>query len=612
MAAIDELIKEIADPLLREKFEKEIEKSKNGKKLGLVFEEHPIGHTPLYDVPIKNGSLVAPRGEEIKETFTVLSVENDTAHCVSDTDKSHHDFHIGDITAVAKNGEPVYPYLQEIDRVCRAPESGIWHTLIESDNYYALQFLKHEYAGKVDCIYIDPPYNTGATDWKYNNRFTDSGDRYPHSKWLSFMKHRLETAKGLLNPNNSVLIVAIDEKEYLRLGMLLEDIFEGARIQMISSCINPAGSTRKKQFSRTDEYYFFVELGDAAPSPLPLPDEWSAGNKPVAGSDKLIWESLKRRKSNSFRTNSPRQFYPIFVTKDGKKIVKIGDPLSVGEKTSDISVPEGCVAVFPYRNDGTEGIWQLSPEKCRYAVSKGYVKLGKFDKFGGMSVKYLKAGEQKKVEDGIFKIIGYNEDGSIITDVSDSPQQRVCGTQWRISAHNASTYGTPLLAKMIGRGKFQYPKSLYAVEDCIRFFVSDKPNALVLDFFAGSGTTAHAVMLLNHLDGGHRRCISITNNEVSEKEEKAFRKKGLHPGDDEWEAHGVARFVTWPRIKAAITGMNPDGDPVKGNYKFHEEFPISDGFAENAVYFRLGLLDENTAAGIYRKNMPCALWQNTQ
>ena len=254
MAAIDELIKEIADPLLREKFEKEIEKSKNGKKLGLVFEEHPIGHTPLYDVPIKNGSLVAPRGEEIKETFTVLSVENDTAHCVSDTDKSHHNFHIGDITAVAKDGEPVYPYLQEIDRVCRAPESGIWHTLIESDNYYALQFLKHEYAGKVDCIYIDPPYNTGATDWKYNNRFTDSGDRYPHSKWLSFMRHRLETAKDLLNPNNSVLIVAIDEKEYLRLGMLLEDIFEGARIQMISSCINPAGSTRKKQFSRTDEY----------------------------------------------------------------------------------------------------------------------------------------------------------------------------------------------------------------------------------------------------------------------------------------------------------------------------------------------------------------------
>ena len=119
-------------------------------------------------------------------------------------------------------------------------------------------------------------------------------------------------------------------------------------------------------------------------------------------------------------------------------------------------------------------------------------------------------------------------------------------------------------------------------------------------------------MLLNHLDGGRRQCISITNNEVSEKEEKAFRKKGLHPGDDEWEAHGVARFVTWPRIKAAITGMNPDGDPVKGNYKFHEEFPISDGFAENAVYFRLGLLDENTAAGIYQENMPYALWQDAQ
>jgi adenine-specific DNA-methyltransferase len=139
--------------------------------------------------------------------------------------------------------------------------------------------------------------------------------------------------------------------------------------------------------------------------------------------------------------------------------------------------------------------------------------------------------------------------------------------------------------------RFPFPKSLYAVEDTLRFFVADKPDALIVDFFAGSGTTAHAVMRLNHQDGGHRRCICVTNNEVSADEQKALVAKSLRQGDAEWERLGICEYVTKPRVTAAITGNTPDGEPIKGDYKFTDEFPMADGFEENAVYYDLTYLE---------------------
>ena len=135
--------------------------------------------------------------------------------------------------------------------------------------------------------------------------------------------------------------------------------------------------------------------------------------------------------------------------------------------------------------------------------------------------------------------------------------------------------------------KFPFPKSLYAVEDALRFFISDKPNAIVLDFFAGSGTTAHAVMRLNAQDGGQRQSISITNNEVSADEQRSLRKQGLRPGDADWEALGICDYITKPRIRAAITGVTPDGEQIKGDYKFTDEFPLAEGFKENVEFFTL-------------------------
>src|ERR1022692_1441399 len=125
-------------------------------------------------------------------------------------------------------------------------------------------------------------------------------------------------------------------------------------------------------------------------------------------------------------------------------------------------------------------------------------------------------------------------------------------TVWTRESHNSQTFGTLILSKLVPDRDFPFPKSLYAVEDAIRFFVRNKPNAVVLDFFAGSGTTTHAVARLNRQDGGSRQSMIVTNNEVSADEAEALRAKGLQPGDTEWEALGIFEHITRPRITAAI------------------------------------------------------------
>ena len=133
------------------------------------------------------------------------------------------------LVVISEFGEPVLPGLRYLGAVERGGDKP-YHVVINGENYHALEALRFTHAGKVDCIYIDPPYNSGARDWKYNNDYVDDTDAYRHSKWLAFMERRLKLAKDLLNPDDSVLIVTIDEKEYLRLGLLLEQTFAGARI----------------------------------------------------------------------------------------------------------------------------------------------------------------------------------------------------------------------------------------------------------------------------------------------------------------------------------------------------------------------------------------------
>lgn len=369
------------------------------------------------------------------------------------------------------------------------------------------------------------------------------------------MKKRLELTKRLLNPADSVLIVTIDEKEYLHLGLLLEQMFPEARIQMISSVINPKGAARSSAFGRTDEYIYFVMFGEAAPLPTALDSEWKIVKDRRA--EQLRWAELLRSGSDPLRSDSPNQFYPVFIQNsvDGPRFHSVGEPY-FGESRDEITPPVGTVAVWPIRANGSEGRWSNSPISLRSLIEKGYARLGKW-KGGDTPITYLAKGEQKKVESGQFPIIGRKQDNSIIVDSSEYAPVFIPGTQWRIGSHNAEQGGTNLQKLMMPDRKFPFPKSLYAVEDALRFFVANKPDALILDFFAGSGTTAHAVMRLNHQDGGQRRCISVTNNEVAADEQVALRQKGLQPGDADWEKWGICRYITMPRLTAAITGKTP-------------------------------------------------------
>lgn len=355
MALLQDLIQQIDDPVLRERIMQETDKLVKQKKFGLVFEEHLPECTPLYDVPIRVGCKVALKTGYVSDIYTVLKIDGDTVLCDRRETHEQKTFQMSDIVAVAEFGEPIYPTLKPLDFVENAPDSDLWHTLIEADNYHALQLLEYLYAEKVDCIYIDPPYNTGAKDWKYNNDYVDESDTYRHSKWLSMMQKRLKIAKKLLNPKDSVLIVTIDEKEYLHLGCLLEEFFPEGSIQMISSVINPAGVSRNGAFARVDEYIYFVQLGNSEVRRLELSDEWRLRPEDKRAL-RLRWNTLIRTGTNVLRSERPNLFYPIFVYKDGHAIHSVGEPY-YGENRDEILAPDGTIAIWPIRSNGEEGNW---------------------------------------------------------------------------------------------------------------------------------------------------------------------------------------------------------------------------------------------------------------
>ena len=608
MAAINDLIAQIQDPILRAKIEQEANKLSKQKKFGLVFEEHLPESTRLYGVPIRKGSMVTLKNDKSGQTFVVLRKTGDTAVCLP-RDGGETVMHpLSDLVMVAEFGEPIYPYLEPLDSVCNAPDSDLWHTLIEADNYHALQLLEYLYAGKVDCIYIDPPYNTGARDWKYNNDYVDGADTYRHSKWLSFIQKRLKIAKKLLNPKDSVLIVTIDEKEYLHLGCLLEEMFPNANIQMVTDVINAKGVARINQFSRVEEYIFFVTIGDAQPalSNDSMLDFEVTGNYKQNAGDSVPWARMLRRGSNSHREHSENCFYPIFVNEELEVIDSVGFPPGKGNGRDTIIIPSGCVAVWPMHGNDVEGCWQLSRPKFVQALKDGTAKLGRKNKLGQWSINYLNQGLLNEIADGSVLITGKDERGAVILE-RQATKLISAKSVWTRKSHDASLYGSVLLSSVIGK-RFSYPKSVYSEYDTIRFFVANKPNALIVDFFAGSGTTLHAVNLINAEDGGNRRCIMVTNNEVSADEAKTLSAQGYQPGDPEWEKLGIAKYVTWPRTVCSIEGHDVNGKPLKGNY-LGSDRPMADGFKANAVFFKLGFLDKTSVAlGRQFKEMLPTLW----
>lgn len=561
---------------------------------GLNFERHSPEAVELPLRPIRKGDkvrILPPRKTVKKGDQRLWQVK--TIHKAQKTailellgfkDVETQTVSLDDLVVVAEFRDTIYPGLVSTGKVERGGDAP-FHTVINGENYHVLKALTYTHRGKVDAIYIDPPYNTGAKDWKYNNDYVESDDQYRHSKWLAMMERRLLVAKELLNPADSVLIVTIDEKEYLRLGMLLEQIFPDRETQMVSSVINQAGSSRPGSFSRTDEYLFFVKIGKASVKALLLDKEWMSG-RGNARRMGLYWNELMRTGPGARREDSPNLFFPIYITLDSSRFISVGDPIALGIDRNTVVHPNDAVVRWPIRADGSEGRWRVSSDGVKDLIKKGYIRLGR-PRAEETTIQYISRGEVAKVENGTFQVSSRRPDGSIEVDEIDYIPTVVPGTQWNIRSHDSSVNGALLLRAVMPGRKFPFPKSLYAVEDALRFFVTNKPNAIILDFFSGSGTTAHAVMRLNRQDGGHRQCISVTNNEVAADEQKALREQGLRPGDAEWEKHGICDYITKPRVAAAITGKTPNGDPIKGEYKFTDEFPMAEGFEANAEFFTL-------------------------
>jgi adenine-specific DNA-methyltransferase len=611
MAAVHELLRQVNDPALRERLEQEIDRLTANKKFGLVFEEHLPECTPLYGAPIKRGSTVAKRAGKLNDIYIVLKIDGDNVLCRNRSGEMEN-LQTNEIVAIAEFGAPIFPTLQPIDRIENAPDSELWNLLIEADNYHALQLLEYLYAGKVDCIYIDPPYNTGQDDWKYNDAFVDSSDHWSHSKWLSFMKKRLILASRLLTEKGN-LVISIGYQELHRLCLLCEELFKDRQIVPVT--VQTSGGKPSGGFKYLQEYLVFVVPLDFKGNPMKFVG--GKENSPFHGMTLATFTQEQR----------PNQVYPIYVEKITGRVVGVGKSLQErvtkkiyeGEladfKYDYNEAPEGAVAIWPISNKGLPCVWRLIPSRFMGDLKKGYIKVlkQKSEKNTNQyTIQFLSAGIIKKIDSGEIVPIGRDSvNGTYILEKYESEGADI-PTIWT-EKEFYTTKGTTQIQNIFGTKEFPYPKPISLITEVLRACTNE--NSVVLDFFAGSGTTLNAVNLLNEQDGGHRQCIMVTNNELSKKQVKSLEKAGETPGSENWERHGICRSVTWPRVVNTITGKRQDGQSLDGEYTAFDDSEsksMNTGFEANCEYYRMNFQDKDMVSlGTQFKEILPLLWMKS-
>ncbi len=347
---------------------------------------------------------------------------------------------------------------QDVTEIKRDDNGTIRENLIiKGNNLIALHTLKQQFRGQVKLIYIDPPYNTGgSTDsFSYNNEFN-------HSTWLTFIRNRVEIAKELLK-NDGFIAVTIDHVELFYLGVLLDEIFgRENRVGIVTIYINPKGRQHERFFSAATEHMlvYAKDISKAKFNKVALDKDKieSFDKRDKEGNYRL--EKFIRVRSNTLRTNKPKFWYPIYVSKDLKDITLT--------KKNDYH------EVFPI-NNGREFTWKTKPETF----------------------------EKRNVGD---YFVAVEQHGQIII-LHKYREQQVIKNLWMDKKYFPEFQGTNLLKNLLGKNLFSYPKSLYAVLDTLKIMTGN--DDIILDFFAGSGTTAHAVLELNKQDNGNRKFILI-------------------------------------------------------------------------------------------------------
>jgi adenine-specific DNA-methyltransferase len=543
MALIDDLLDQIGERGLQDAIRGELEKLRLHKAFGLVFERHIPELAVVADAPIRPGDRVRRRDSSDKDLEFVVEAINARTATVRPIAAEElgpaEQIRPCDLACVKRFGDPVFPALKLIEQVVRGEERPT-HTVINGENFHALQLLTLFGEGFADCVYLDPPYNTGKRDWRYNNHFVDKRDGWRHSKWLSFMERRLKLAKRLLRADG-VLAISIDENEHHHLVCLLEQMFVGWDIASVAIVHNPRG-IQGDNFSITNDFAVFVTPPD----------------RKVIAARRVSPEELTEKRfrvwgNESLRTDAKNCFYPIYVEEN--VVVGFGRVPS-SDFHPDAAVTDlgnGRYEVWPIDNSGVERKWR---------------------------------NERKTVEQVAHMLEPEWKKGTLqISIVKDSAMHK---SVWSGSRYDGGAHGKRLLKEAF-EVDFDYPKSLYTMRDLLYACVGPRRDAVVVDYMGGSGTTLNALCLLNAEDGGSRRCVLITNNEVGEKAERRLRKAGLAPGDDEYEACGIFNAVTLPRCRAAVSGSLRDGRPVTGHYLGGRARSL--GFEENVAFFDLVYLD---------------------
>lgn len=392
------------------------------------------------------------------------------------------------------------PILKKIeDKTIHTDKNKPNHILIEGDNYHALQVLNYTHKGQIDVIYIDPPYNTGNKDFKYNDSFVDKEDGYRHSKWLNFMSKRLKLAHNLLK-DSGVIFISIDDNEMAQLKLLCDDIFnEKNFIVYLPSIMNLKGNNDQFGFAGTHEYtlVYSKNIIDTKINLFEVDEEEVL----------LKWEedeygfykqgaNLKATGGNAPREKRPNLFFPIFITELNE--VYVTDNNQAIRQKDKILLPI---------TDNQEMSWRWSKNKIKNELHNIVVS-----------------------GDSLYK--------KQRPDLGDLPSKKPKSIFYK--PEYSSGNGTALLKDLFNDKVFSNPKPLMLIKDLI--FLGSHENSIILDFFAGSGTTGHAVLALNQEDGGNRQFILCTNNE-----------------------NDICTDVTYPRLSKVINGyITPKGVAVGG------------------------------------------------
>ncbi|MEN3225140.1 site-specific DNA-methyltransferase [Mycolicibacterium porcinum] len=538
---LDQLIGRIQDESLRNRLASEVELLRGSRRFGLVFDRHLPESVRLTDHPIRKGIRVALRDESTAETWTVDRFTDRTRE-VAVLSGDGGERPLADLVVVREFGERIYPGLQSVERIPNGPEDAPWHVVINGENYHALQALRSTHRGKVDLIYIDPPYNTGNGGWIYNDRYVDQADRAKSSKWLSFLERRLVVARDLLKPTG-VVIVSIGDDEHHRLRMLMDQVF-GSNNFIMNAVWQGGGSALARHHAGGVDYMLiygydaekvgrFMDPKPFVPEMLRLvADALADGKSPEEAQERLrefIKANQRLMPEGVTRFNNVDTNGTIYETSD------LTNRLPRPNLRYVVTDPETGAQYTPPSNG-----WTVKREVMDEWVAAGLIAFGKRPR------------KKKSLED-------YARNMPVPT-----------------FTHSRNTSNAHL-QEILGDKRFPFPKDH---EVLMRWFRMAAPrDAVILDFFAGSGTTAEAAMRLNAEDGGTRQSILVTNNEVGASEAKKMRAAGLHLGDPAWEERGVFEYVCRPRISTVVKGKRPDGSDY------------FDGLSANVEMFDLTYLD---------------------